>query len=227
MFLLPQGSLAAWPALVTLLGVSIYGSRIDNEFDHRLLDSYIRCLFRPEAYSVCLQCTFFPSFPFFLLPGVAVSPLAVNARLPSLSAEDEEDGPPLAPRHTVNDIHPAFGTPSGAVAAAVVVHDVDHKVTAPYAVVDKQRRTVVEAASDDGAVEPMYADRASSSDYGGSRLYESLGSVAETDSIHAYEPISRRAPAALSAVGVPVATPSEPDNSVYEKIDTAVISHEA
>eukprot|EP00997_Jenningsia_sp_PLL12_P011960 NODE_978_length_1342_cov_47.264501_g810_i0.p1 GENE.NODE_978_length_1342_cov_47.264501_g810_i0~~NODE_978_length_1342_cov_47.264501_g810_i0.p1 ORF type:complete len:424 (+),score=126.65 NODE_978_length_1342_cov_47.264501_g810_i0:33-1274(+) len=39
-----------WKALRTLLGVSIYGSRVDNTFDQRLLETYVARLFTPEAY---------------------------------------------------------------------------------------------------------------------------------------------------------------------------------
>jgi len=39
-----------WDALRTLLSQSIYGGRIDNDFDQRLLESFISRLFSPKAY---------------------------------------------------------------------------------------------------------------------------------------------------------------------------------
>ncbi|KAI8967648.1 dynein heavy chain [Mycotypha africana] len=41
-----------WDAIRSLLKQSIYGGRIDNEFDQRLLDSFVNTLFRPECYDI-------------------------------------------------------------------------------------------------------------------------------------------------------------------------------
>ena len=40
-----------WDALKSLLSMSIYGGRIDNDFDQRLLDSFIDKLFTPATFS--------------------------------------------------------------------------------------------------------------------------------------------------------------------------------
>lgn len=39
-----------WQAITTLLGESIYGGRIDNDFDHLLLKSFLKSFFDPECY---------------------------------------------------------------------------------------------------------------------------------------------------------------------------------
>jgi len=39
-----------WDAIKTLLSQSIYGGRIDNEFDQRTLDSFVSTLFTPKAF---------------------------------------------------------------------------------------------------------------------------------------------------------------------------------
>ncbi|KNC52645.1 cytoplasmic dynein [Thecamonas trahens ATCC 50062] len=41
-----------WLALRTLFSVSIYGGRIDNEFDSRLLDSFLENLFTPASFNL-------------------------------------------------------------------------------------------------------------------------------------------------------------------------------
>ncbi|KAM6498345.1 dynein heavy chain protein 1 [Amanita muscaria] len=41
-----------WDALRTLIKQSVYGGRIDSDFDQRLLDSFVDALFTPEAYNV-------------------------------------------------------------------------------------------------------------------------------------------------------------------------------
>ncbi|CAG8454634.1 4044_t:CDS:10, partial [Ambispora gerdemannii] len=41
-----------WDALRTLITTSGYGGRIDNEFDKRLLESFVNSLFTPEAYNI-------------------------------------------------------------------------------------------------------------------------------------------------------------------------------
>ena len=40
-----------WDALRSLLGMSIYGGRIDNEFDQRLLDSFIDKVFTSATFN--------------------------------------------------------------------------------------------------------------------------------------------------------------------------------
>lgn len=39
-----------WDALVTLLSQSIYGGKIDNDFDQRLLHSFLMKLFTPKSF---------------------------------------------------------------------------------------------------------------------------------------------------------------------------------
>lgn len=39
-----------WDALVTLLSQSIYGGKIDNDFDQRLLHSFLMKLFTPRSF---------------------------------------------------------------------------------------------------------------------------------------------------------------------------------
>lgn len=39
-----------WDALVTLLSQSIYGGKIDNLFDQRLLQSFLNKLFTPKSF---------------------------------------------------------------------------------------------------------------------------------------------------------------------------------
>jgi dynein heavy chain 1 len=41
-----------WDAIRSLLKQSIYGGRIDNEYDQRLLDSFVNSLFTPECYDI-------------------------------------------------------------------------------------------------------------------------------------------------------------------------------
>ncbi|KAI8328287.1 dynein heavy chain [Blakeslea trispora] len=41
-----------WDAIRSLLKQSIYGGRIDNEYDQRLLDSFVNTLFTPECYDI-------------------------------------------------------------------------------------------------------------------------------------------------------------------------------
>merc|ERR1712137_1022033 len=41
-----------WEAIRTLLGQSVYGGRIDNEFDQRLLDSFLEQTLSPKCYDV-------------------------------------------------------------------------------------------------------------------------------------------------------------------------------
>ncbi|KAI8974487.1 dynein heavy chain [Pilobolus umbonatus] len=41
-----------WDAIRSLLKQSIYGGRIDNEYDQRLLDSFVNTLFKPECYDI-------------------------------------------------------------------------------------------------------------------------------------------------------------------------------
>lgn len=44
-----------WDAIRSLLKESIYGGRIDNEYDQRLLDSFVNSLFTPECYNIDFQ----------------------------------------------------------------------------------------------------------------------------------------------------------------------------
>lgn len=44
-----------WDAIRSLLKQSIYGGRIDNEYDQRLLDSFVNNLFTPECYDIDFQ----------------------------------------------------------------------------------------------------------------------------------------------------------------------------
>jgi dynein heavy chain 1 len=41
-----------WDAIRTLLSESVYGGRIDNEFDQKLLDSFVNTLFTPSSYDL-------------------------------------------------------------------------------------------------------------------------------------------------------------------------------
>ncbi|KAG2237733.1 dynein heavy chain [Thamnidium elegans] len=41
-----------WDAIRSLLKQSIYGGRIDNEYDQHLLNSFVNSLFRPECYDI-------------------------------------------------------------------------------------------------------------------------------------------------------------------------------
>ena len=41
-----------WDALRTLIKQSVYGGRVDSDFDQRILDSFVDSLFRPQAYNV-------------------------------------------------------------------------------------------------------------------------------------------------------------------------------
>ena len=41
-----------WDALQTLVKQSVYGGRIDSDFDQRILDSFVDSLFTPKAYNV-------------------------------------------------------------------------------------------------------------------------------------------------------------------------------
>lgn len=41
-----------WDALRTLISQSIFGGKIDNEFDNKILNSLVDRFFRPESYSL-------------------------------------------------------------------------------------------------------------------------------------------------------------------------------
>lgn len=41
-----------WDALRTLIKQSVYGGRVDSDFDQRILDSFVDSLFTPKAYNV-------------------------------------------------------------------------------------------------------------------------------------------------------------------------------
>ena len=40
-----------WDALRTLISQSVFGGKIDNEFDNRILLSLVNQFFRPESYN--------------------------------------------------------------------------------------------------------------------------------------------------------------------------------
>jgi dynein heavy chain 1, cytosolic len=40
-----------WDALRTLISQSIFGGKIDNEFDNKILNSLVNQFFRPESYN--------------------------------------------------------------------------------------------------------------------------------------------------------------------------------
>ncbi|TFK30694.1 dynein [Coprinopsis marcescibilis] len=44
-----------WDALRTLIKQSVYGGRVDSDFDQRILDSFVNSLFTPAAYNVDFQ----------------------------------------------------------------------------------------------------------------------------------------------------------------------------
>jgi dynein heavy chain 1 len=46
-----------WSALKTLLAQTVYGGRIDNPFDQRLLESFLDHLFRPQAFDEAFPLT--------------------------------------------------------------------------------------------------------------------------------------------------------------------------
>jgi dynein heavy chain 1 len=41
-----------WDAIRTLIKQSVYGGRIDSDFDQRILDAFVDGLFKPAAYNV-------------------------------------------------------------------------------------------------------------------------------------------------------------------------------
>lgn len=47
-----------WVALRTLLGQTIYGGRIDNQFDMRLLDSFLQDLFTEKCFKYRISSCF-------------------------------------------------------------------------------------------------------------------------------------------------------------------------
>jgi dynein heavy chain 1 len=40
-----------WDALRTLIGQSVFGGKIDNEFDNKILQSLVNQFFRPESFN--------------------------------------------------------------------------------------------------------------------------------------------------------------------------------
>ena len=40
-----------WDALRTLISQSVFGGKIDNEFDNKILNSLVNQFFRPESYN--------------------------------------------------------------------------------------------------------------------------------------------------------------------------------
>ena len=49
-----------WDALRTLIGQSVFGGKIDNEFDNKILTSLVNQFFRPESFNM--------DFPLFSVP---------------------------------------------------------------------------------------------------------------------------------------------------------------
>lgn len=49
-----------WDALRTLIGQSVFGGKIDNEFDNKILSSLVNQFFRPESFNL--------DFPLFTVP---------------------------------------------------------------------------------------------------------------------------------------------------------------
>lgn len=49
-----------WDALRTLIGSSVFGGKIDNEFDNKILTSLVNQFFRPESFNL--------EFPLFTVP---------------------------------------------------------------------------------------------------------------------------------------------------------------
>jgi len=49
-----------WDALRTLIGQSVFGGKIDNEFDNKILSSLVNQFFRPESFDF--------EFPLFTVP---------------------------------------------------------------------------------------------------------------------------------------------------------------
>jgi dynein heavy chain 1 len=41
-----------WEAIRSLITITGYGGHIDNEFDKRLLECFVNCLFTPAAYDI-------------------------------------------------------------------------------------------------------------------------------------------------------------------------------
>lgn len=56
-----------WDALRTLIGQSVFGGKIDNEFDNKILASLVNQFFRPESFNV--------DFPLFTAPPEAQDPV--------------------------------------------------------------------------------------------------------------------------------------------------------
>jgi dynein heavy chain 1 len=72
-----------WDAIKSVLGESIYGGRVDNEFDQRILWSFLDAIFVPEAFSPGWAPRFSPpDVPRFPTPGSAQSILAWADDLP-------------------------------------------------------------------------------------------------------------------------------------------------
>lgn len=49
-----------WDALRTLMSQSIFGGKIDNDFDNKILTSLVNQFFRPESFNL--------NFPLFQVP---------------------------------------------------------------------------------------------------------------------------------------------------------------
>ena len=59
-----------WEAMKSLISQSVYGGKIDNEFDDKILKSLVNQFFSPNCFDI--------SFPLFTAPkGSDVEPLAI------------------------------------------------------------------------------------------------------------------------------------------------------
>ena len=56
-----------WDALRTLIGQSVFGGKIDNEFDNKILASLVNQFFRPESFGI--------DFPLFTVPPDSSEPV--------------------------------------------------------------------------------------------------------------------------------------------------------
>jgi len=70
-----------WQAIRNLLGQTIYGGRIDNIFDQRLLESFLAQLFRPDSFDL--------KFPLINAPRADRDNLVVAVRLALFSQSND------------------------------------------------------------------------------------------------------------------------------------------
>lgn len=57
-----------WVALRTLLSQTIYGGRIDNRFDQRILDSFLQYLFTEKSFDADFSLTSSSEAPKLVMP---------------------------------------------------------------------------------------------------------------------------------------------------------------